>query len=273
LRKVFAGRQLSADPLGCVTKMVDWPAMLNVLPRSAPSAYGQFELVGDDLVSFGPTAFGVLAKWPMPNGGLVVSLLCWAPDQGAARRALMREPASDRGALITPPEALLAAPEAITYAQIKSIGEAKGHDHGFTFTRTGSCVGHYLAIRRFTYLFRSGALEPSEQLYAIQVDPDPSFWELIAGVDLAALAHALEDSRVLHGIRVDARGLHARFESSQIRLDLAVWPNGCCDLQSLSPADLEPQQRHFEFRSTDHAIAVLQQELRAFAEARSPTSR
>ncbi len=209
----------------------------------------------------------------MPNGRPVVSLLCWAPDQGAARRALIRDAASDSGALITPPEALLAAPGAIKYAQIKSVGEVEGHDQGFTFARSGLCVGHYLSIKRHTYLFRSGALDPSEQLYAITVDPDPDFWELTAGIDLAALAHALEDSGALHGVILDARGLHAQVESSDLQLDLAVWSNGCCDLIAHSPADPEPQHRHFEFRSTDHAIAVLQQELGAFAEARSPTSR
>ncbi|HEX5065915.1 MAG TPA: hypothetical protein VFY49_07365 [Myxococcota bacterium] len=257
---------------GWCDEMIDWQAMLLVPARSAPGAYGQFEVLGSDLVSFGPNAFALLGEWGMPNGEHVVTTLCWAPDEGAARRAVLRDGSSDSGAVVSPPEALLAAPGAITYGQIESIAEGEGHDHGFLFARAGMCVGHYLSIKRFTYLFRSGALEPNERLYAVLIDPDPDFWEYTAaGVDLAALAHALAGN--LPDITVDARGLRARFESTDLEVELAVLANGCCDLVSFSPGDLEPLHRHYEFRSTEHALAILQQELRALAEARSPASR
>jgi hypothetical protein len=199
--------------------VTDWSAILRIPARSAPDAYGPFESLADDLVRFGPEAFGLLARWPTPNGPYVVADLCWAPDVAAARRALLRDAANDRGALARPPEALLPDSRASVYSELKAACEAARHPHGFVFTRTGACVGHYVSIQRFTYLFRSGALDPGESVYAILADTDPDLWTLTVGIDLAALALELRATFDL-AAEVGAEGLYAQIELPELQLDL-----------------------------------------------------
>ena len=60
---------------------------------------------------------------------------------------------------------------------------------------------------------------------------------------------------------VGASGLSVKIDGEKCLTSIGVWPNGCCDVDFLYVLSETGEFKHFEFQSTDAAVAPVLREI------------
>lgn len=67
---------------------------------------------------------------------------------------------------------------------------------------------------------------------------------------------------------VGESGLSVKVDGEKCLTSIGVWPNGCCDIDFLYASSEQGKFRHFEFQSTETALASVLDEIQSAVKRR-----